>query len=125
MNSPQYRVFVCTKQRTLSDPEGCCCNAGAIEVYETFQAEIQSRQLSDSVEVRRCGCLDRCDAGAIAMIHQSRHPSFSWLPTKVQIKLRRWLFPNRFTYGHLNPESVTDIVQSHLVNGRPLKRSQV
>jgi hypothetical protein len=63
--------------------------------------------------------------GAVAMIYRPTRQSFSWLPTKIQIKLRRWLFPNRYTYGHLSPADVTDIVQSHLINGQPLKRCLV
>ena len=41
MNSLQYRVFVCTKQRPVDDPEGCCCDAGALEVYQALLTEIQ------------------------------------------------------------------------------------
>jgi (2Fe-2S) ferredoxin len=125
MNSPQYRVFVCTKQRSANDLESCCCNAGALELYQAFQAEIQKRQLSDRVEVRRSGCLDRCEAGVVALIYQPEQQLFSWLPTKLQIKLRRWLFPSHSTYGHLNLTDVPDIMQSHFINGRPLKRCQI
>jgi (2Fe-2S) ferredoxin len=125
MRSPQYRVFVCTRQRDPNDPEGCCCNVGAIEVYKAFQTEIEARQLGDRVQIRRSGYLDRCEAGAVALIYQPKQQFLSWLPTKLQIKLRRWLFPNRHTYGHLSPANVPDIVQSHLVSGQPFKRYQI
>jgi (2Fe-2S) ferredoxin len=121
MKLPQYRVFVCTKERS----EGCCCNVGALDIYQAFQAEIQQRQLSDRVEVRRSGCLDRCEAGVVALVYQPKWNEFSWLPMKLRLKLQRFLFSNRHLYGHLTRADVRAIVDGHLVNGRPLKRCQI
>jgi hypothetical protein len=45
MSLPRYCVFVCTKQRSANDPEGCCCNTGALQIYQAFQSEVQQRQL--------------------------------------------------------------------------------
>jgi (2Fe-2S) ferredoxin len=125
MNSPQYRVFVCTKQRPASDPEGCCHNAGALDIYRAFQAEIQKQQLGSRVEVRRSGCLDCCEAGAVALVCQVDRNEFSWLPTKLRLKLRRLLFPNRHLYGHLTPADIPEIVGSHFMKELPLKRCQI
>lgn len=125
MNLSQYRVFVCTKQRSATDPEGCCCNAGALEIYQTFQAEIQRRQLGDRVEVRRSGCLDHCEAGAVALVYQPRPNEVTWLPTKLRLKLQRILTPQRCLYGHLTCADVPAIVDSHFVQGRALKRCQI
>ncbi|RUT07720.1 hypothetical protein DSM106972_019800 [Dulcicalothrix desertica PCC 7102] len=125
MDSPQYRVFVCTKRRPENAEEGCCCNAGGLDVYQTFQDEIQTRMLHKRVEVRRSGCLDHCETGAVAMVYQPNRNEFSWLPTKLQVKLRRLLFPKRYVYGHLTPEDVGAIVESHFVKGQPLKRCQI
>lgn len=125
MDSPQYRVFVCTKQRPPNALEGCCCNAGALDIYQAFQDEIQKRQLHTRVSVRRSGCLDHCEAGAVALVYQPNRNEFSWLPTKLQVKLRKLLFPNRHAYGHLTREDVGAIVESHFVKGQPLKRCQI
>lgn len=125
MDSPQYRVFVCTKQRSPNDPEGCCCNAGAMEIYQAFQDEIVRLQLGSRVEVRRSGCLDRCEAGTVALVYQPNRSDFSWLPTKLRLKLRQLLFPNRHLYGHLTCADVRAIAESHFVNGQALKRCQI
>jgi (2Fe-2S) ferredoxin len=125
MNSSQYRVFVCTKQRSVNDPEGCCCNAGALDIYQAFQAEIQRRKLGDRVEVRRSGCLDRCEAGAVALVYQPRRHEFAWLPTKLRLKLQRFFTPQRCLYGHLTCADVSAIVDSHFVQGQPLERCQI
>jgi (2Fe-2S) ferredoxin len=125
MNLPRYRVFVCTKQRSANDPEGCCCNAGALRIYQAFQSEVQRQQLGDRIEVRRSGCLDHCDAGAVALVYQPRQREFAWLPTKLRLKSQRFFTPQRCLYGHLTCADVPAIVDSHFVQGHPLKRCQI
>jgi (2Fe-2S) ferredoxin len=125
MNSSKYRVFVCTKERSPNDPEGCCCNAGALDIYQTFQDEVERLELGDRVQIRQSGCLDRCEAGAVAMVYQSQGREFSWLPTKLRIKLKKILFPNRVLYGHLTSFDVKAIAQSHFIDGKILKESQI
>lgn len=125
MNLPKYRVFVCTKQRAADGTGGCCCSAGALEIYDRFQSEIATRQLGDRVEVRKSGCLDRCEAGAVALVYRTNWREFAWLPRKIRMKLQRLLFPNRTFYGHLTIENIPDIVESHLIAGRPLKRCEI
>ncbi len=125
MNSPQYRVFVCTKQREPNHPEGCCHNCGGMEIYQAFQKEIKQHKLENNVEIRPSGCLDCCEAGAVALICQPKKQDLSWLPTKVRVKLRKLLFANKSMYGNLTPKDVSAIVESHLVKGKPLKRAQI
>ncbi|MEM9907937.1 MAG: (2Fe-2S) ferredoxin domain-containing protein [Cyanobacteria bacterium P01_D01_bin.44] len=125
MDCPQYRVFVCTKERSPNDPEGCCCNVGALDIYRAFQDEVKHLGLGDRVQIRKSGCLDHCEDGAVAMVYQPDRHKFDWLPTKLRTKLRRLLFPNRHLYGQLNPTDVSAIVESHLIKGQPLKRCQI
>jgi (2Fe-2S) ferredoxin len=125
MNSTQYRVFICTKQRDLGDSEGCCCNAGALDIYQAFVNEIKQRQLEERVQICRSGCLDHCEAGAVALVYQPQRSDFTWLPTKLRLKLRKILFPNRHLYGHLTCDDIPTIVESHFMNGQPLQRCQI
>ena len=124
MDSSQYRVFVCHKKRAADDPEGCCCDAGALDVYQAFQAEVDRLQLHDRVEIRKSGCLDRCEAGVVAMVYQPNRGEFSWLPTKLRVKLRKLLFPNRLLYGNLKPDDVKAIAETHFVQGKVFKPRQ-
>jgi (2Fe-2S) ferredoxin len=121
MNLPKYRVFVCTKQRDPDDPEGCCHNCGAMEIYQALQKEIEQRQLKDRVEIRRSGCLDRCEAGVVALVSQPKGYEPSWLPTKLQ----RRLVSNKYWYGRLNRADIPELIESHFINGQPLKRYQI
>jgi (2Fe-2S) ferredoxin len=118
MNLPKYRVFVCTKQRSANDPEGCCYSVGALEIYRAFQSEIQQRNLGDRVEIRKSGCLDHCAAGAVALVSKVKGRTSSWLPTKIQKRI----LANKHWYAHLTIEDVPEIVDRHFVHGQPLER---
>jgi (2Fe-2S) ferredoxin len=125
-NKPKYRVSVCTKQRgDVSNPENCCFNCGGVEIYQAFCAEIDQQRLTNQVEVQQSGCLDRCEAGTVVAVYRVNWQNFSWLPDKIQRKLRKLLFPNRHLYGHLTAADIPEIVDSHLINGQPLKRCQI
>ncbi len=126
MNAIKYRVFVCTRQRgDRANPEDCCFNCGGVEIYQAFRDEIDRQQLTNRVEIRQSGCLDRCESGTVVAVYRASWQNFAWLPDKIQRKLRKLLFPNRHLYGHLTLADIPTIVESHLVNGRPLKRYQI
>ena len=125
MGSSQYRVFVCTKKRSPNDPKGCCCSAGALDIYQAFQEEVERLGLSDCVEVSQSRCLDYCQAGAVAMVYQPKGNQLSWLPTKLRIKLKKILFRDRILYGHLTSFDVRAIAKSHFINGKTVKQLQI
>jgi (2Fe-2S) ferredoxin len=126
MNQPKYRVFVCTRQRgDLNQPESCCFNCGGVEIYQAFQAEIDRQQLTSQVEVRQSGCLDQCEAGTVVAVYRANWQNFTWLPDKIQRKVRKLLFPNRHLYGYLTSTDIPAIVASHFIRGQPLKRKLV
>jgi (2Fe-2S) ferredoxin len=125
MNSNRYCIFVCNKQPSAENPDGCCGSAGASEIYQAFQAEITTRQLTDRIEVRQSGCLNHCAAGAVALVYQPDWGDFAWLPTKFRLKIRRRFFPQRVIYGHLQRTDIPEIVNNHFVKGKPLKRCQI
>jgi (2Fe-2S) ferredoxin len=123
MNQPKYRVFVCTRKReNLNHPENCCFNCGGEKIYRAFHEEIEQQQLANRVEIRQSGCLDRCEAGTVVMVYRAHWKDFAWLPNKIQRKLRKLLFPNRHLYGHLTCEDIPAIVESHFIDGKPLKQ---
>ncbi len=125
-NSNKYRVFVCTRQRgDLNNPESCCFNCGGVEIYQAFVDEVEWQQLANRVEIRQSGCLDRCDAGTVVAVYRTNLPSFTWLPDKIQRKVRKILFPNRHLYGHLTHADIPTIVESHFANGHPAKQNLI
>jgi (2Fe-2S) ferredoxin len=134
-NSPsQYRIFVCTKQRSADHPEGCCTNAGSELLYCALQTELAHQGLNPTVKLQRSGCLDRCTHGPVILVVPPK--SAAWndqvtrfllrcLPTKIQIKLRQWLFPQRITYGQLSPTDVPQFIQQQIIQGKILKPFQI
>jgi (2Fe-2S) ferredoxin len=125
MTSNRYCVFVCNKQPSGDNPGGCCGSAGAGEIYQAFQSEIATRQLADRIEVRQSGCLDRCASGAVALVYRSDLRDLKWLPTKLRLKIRRRFVRDRYFYGYLKCADIPDLVDSHFVKGKPLKRCQI
>jgi (2Fe-2S) ferredoxin len=134
INQSQYRIFVCTKHRSPDHPEGCCTHAGAEGIYSALQTEIANQGLTQQVQLRRSGCLDRCAHGPVVLVIPPK--SSSWhdrlvrfliglLPTKVQVKLQQWLFPQRVTYGQLSSADIPQLVQQQIAQGSPLKALQI
>lgn len=118
----QYRVFVCNKQRHPQSSEGCCRQCGSMDIYHAFQEQVNELGLQNQVEVRTSGCLDRCDAGVTVLICQTQREKLAWLPKKIRIKLRDFLFPNKCLYGHLNANDIPALVRSHFLNRQVLTK---
>jgi (2Fe-2S) ferredoxin len=95
----EHHVFVCTNRRTPSDPKGCCVEKGSEEVHALFKAEVARRGLRGRVRVNSAGCLDACALGVSVVI-----------------------YPEAVWYGGVKPEDVNEIIEQHLIVGRPVER---
>jgi (2Fe-2S) ferredoxin len=95
----EYHVFICTNQRPPENPRGCCDPAGQGTLQLLFKKELAARGLKGTIRANKAGCLDQCEHG----------------PTVV-------IYPEGVWYGRVKPEDVAEIVESHLINHRPLMR---
>jgi (2Fe-2S) ferredoxin len=95
----EHHVLVCTNVREPGSARGSCTNDGKGELLPLFKDKIKDAGLKSTVRVNKSGCLDQCEHG----------------PTVV-------VYPDAVWYGFVTPGDVEEIVQSHLVNGRPVER---
>ncbi|MGH9840282.1 MAG: (2Fe-2S) ferredoxin domain-containing protein [Blastocatellia bacterium] len=92
-------IFVCTNLRMPENPRGCCDPEGLGRLQLEFKKELAARGLKATVRANRAGCLDQCEHG----------------PTVV-------VYPEGVWYGGVKAEDVMEIVESHLIQGKPVDR---
>jgi (2Fe-2S) ferredoxin len=126
MPSSQYRIFVCTKTRSASDPDGSGCgNCAGAAIYTAFEQAIAQANVGDQIQLKASGCLDHCTAGPVAMVFpptkQTSRFDFPWLPKalrdRLQTKIQKKIARDRTYYGPLTPADANAIVQQHCLNG--------
>lgn len=92
-----HHIFICSNQRSLGHPRGCCDPTGAKQLRGAFKAEIKRRGLNSSVRANDAGCLDQCELG----------------PTVV-------IYPQGIWYGHVQLADVPRIIDETIVGGKVL-----
>lgn len=93
----RLHLFVCTQQK----PEGVasCPASGSFAVLDGLDREIQARGLNSDVQLTTCGCMGLCDEGPVMVVY----PAGVW-------------------YRRVQPSDVSEIVGSHLRDGKPVER---
>ena len=103
--SIQYHVFVCTGKS--------CSAAGSAAVRDAFERELKARGLqfgkvkkgrnpNGSVVLTECSSVGFCAIGAAVMV-----------------------YPDGVWYAQVQASDVPEIVEEHIVNGRPVERLAV
>ena len=95
----RHHIFICTNQRGPEDARGCCDPDGSEALRNRFKEEVARSGLKRTVRANSAGCLDQCEHG----------------PTVV-------IYPEAVWYGNVRVDDVAEIVQSHLVRGKPVER---
>ncbi len=93
----RFHLFVCTQQK----PEGVpsCPASGSFAVLDALDRETQARGLGHDVQLTTCGCMGLCDEGPVMVVY----PAGVW-------------------YRHVQPADVSEIVGTHLRDGKPVGR---
>ena len=76
-----------------------CINQGGRVIQTALQEELERHRLSDKVRIHLSGCLGMCEKGPIMVIN-----------------------PGYTIYGHVEVEDIPEIVQKHLLEGKPVTR---
>ena len=93
----RFHLFVCTQQK----PEGVpsCPASGSFAVLDALDREVQTRGLTNDVQLTTCGCMGLCDEGPVMVVY----PTGTW-------------------YRRVQASDISEIVATHLRDGRPVER---
>lgn len=92
-------IFICENKRPDGHPRGCCSDKGSLEIRELFKKRIKELGLNSEIRANSAGCLDACEFGVSVVI-----------------------YPDQIWYGGVTSGDVEEIIQSHIINDRPVER---
>ena len=98
----KHHVFVCTNQRDAG--EQCCNTSGGSELFAYAKDKIAGLKMNGpgAIRINKAGCLGRCDQGPVLVVY----PEETW-------------------YTCIDKEDVDEIINEHLLNGRPVERLKI
>lgn len=97
----KYHIFVCVNKRPDDNPKGCCSTKGSEDIMSRLKGEVAKRNLRSMVRVTPCNCLGYCGIGPTVVIY----PEGTW-------------------YKGVSAGDVDEILEKHIVNGKPVERLQ-
>ena len=97
-----HHLLFCLNQR--SNGEECCDQHNAFELFDYAKKRVKELGLAGpgKVRVNKAGCLDRCSEGPVMVI-----------------------YPEGVWYTFVDTDDIEEIIQSHLIEGRPVERLQL
>jgi (2Fe-2S) ferredoxin len=98
----RHHVFFCTNKR--EDGSACCQNfdAQAMRDYAKQRTKELGMAGPGGVRINTAGCLDRCEEGPVIVV-----------------------YPEAVWYTYVDCEDIDEIIEEHLVNGRPVPRLRI
>lgn len=92
----EHHVFICANQK--GEGKACCGEERGMELVMKFRDVLAEKGLKGKVRAQRSACLDACQRGPVLVV-----------------------YPDGTYYGHVKPEDVERIVDSHLIQGKPVE----
>lgn len=98
----QLHLFTCINRRAADDPKGCCASSGSEEVAAALKRKLYDRGLKRLVRSNKAYCLDQCARGPVIVI-----------------------YPEGVWYGGVTLDDVDEIIEEHIIGGRPVERLRI
>lgn len=95
----ERHIFVCCNQRPEGHPRGCCDPTAQAQLQLAFKQKLSALGLKHKVRANKSGCLDQCEHGPNVVV-----------------------YPDAVWYGRVTPADVDEIIESHILGGRPVER---
>jgi len=97
----QHHLFFCTNDRGADAERPSCNQCGSAALREYAKERVKKLGLAGAgkVRVNTAGCLDRCETGPICVV-----------------------YPEGVWYHYVDEEDIDEIIESHIVNGKPVER---
>lgn len=95
----EKHIFICCNTREPGSARPSCDPNGTGELRKLFKEKLSARGLKGRVRANLAGCLDQCEHG----------------PNLV-------VYPEAVWYGRVRPEDVDEIIESHILGGKPVTR---
>jgi (2Fe-2S) ferredoxin len=95
----RHHLFICTNERDKDAARPSCGGEGGGKLKGAFKDAIKDAGLKGAVRANESGCLDQCEHGPVVVV-----------------------YPEAVWYGFVHMKDVQEIVEEHLVHGRPVKR---
>jgi (2Fe-2S) ferredoxin len=104
--SDYYRkhIFFCTNDRGAGADRPSCNQCGSSAIREYAKSRVKELGLAGegNVRVNTSGCLDRCEEGPVCVV-----------------------YPEGVWYTYVDETDVDEIIESHLVGGKPVERLKI
>lgn len=95
----EKHIFICTNDRSPDHPRGSCDPTKSGDLHRAFKTKISKLGIKGNVRANKAGCLDQCEHGPVVVVY----PEVVW-------------------YGGVTLNDVDEIIDSHIVNNRPVQR---
>lgn len=99
MKRYEKHIFICENVRPDDNPRGSCGAKGSGKVKEAFKTKIKAMGLNAEVRANSAGCLDACEYGITVVV-----------------------YPEQVWYGSVTVDDVDEILNSHIINNKPVER---
>lgn len=98
----EKHIFVCENKRPDGHPRGCCAEKRSSEIRELFKSRLKELGLNADIRANSAGCLDACEFGVSVVV-----------------------YPEQIWYGGITKDNVEEIIQSHIINDKPVERLKI
>jgi (2Fe-2S) ferredoxin len=98
----EKHIFVCGNQRLPGQPRPSCDPEGKAELQKLFKRKLAECGLQGKVRANQSGCLDQCEHGPNVVV-----------------------YPEAIWYGRVTMNDVEEIIESHIVGGKPVDRLMI